>query len=175
MITIMDAVKYYGGHSFVKNEQCAHHTHIVSATGVNLFYSAYASDIDGDSAVCTIKDYNSLVSQLSSNFGRMPCGLLSLWQAGVEAESVTPVFTKEFKVKGGTCETWQACKIVFVGKKYTVVENESGKEFSRKTAKITIRDIDTRTDKEKAIDEAYRSDLNVKENLAAAYDKWVGE
>ncbi len=93
----------------------------------------------------------------------------------------TSVFTKEFKVKGGTCETWQACKIVFVGKKYTVVENENGKEFSRKTAKITIRDIDTRTDKEKACDAIWKElddtgtpyDLRVAMELA--YDKWVGE
>lgn len=40
---------------------------------------------------------------------------------------------------------------------------------------VGLPQLDTRTDKEKAIDEAYRSDLTVKENLAEAYDKWVGE
>jgi len=62
-----------------------------------------------------------------------------------------PLYTKEFRVLGGSNEVWQKCKIVFKGKRYTVVENENGKEFSRKTAKIKIRDIDTRTDEEKAI------------------------
>jgi len=54
----------------------------------------------------------------------------------------TPALTKEFRVRGGSDEVWQKCKIVFVGKRYTVVENENGKEFSRRTAKITIRDIE---------------------------------
>ena len=52
-----------------------------------------------------------------------------------------PAFTQEFRVRGGQSEVWQKCKIVFKGKRYTVVENETGKEFSRKTAKIMIRDI----------------------------------
>lgn len=38
-----------------------------------------------------------------------------------------------------------------------------------------VRPIDTRTDKEKAIEDIYRSDLTVKENLAEAYDKWTGK
>jgi len=66
-------------------------------------------------------------------------------------ERPKPIFTQEFRVLGGSIEVWQKCKIVFQGKRYTVVENENGKEFSRKTAKIKIRDIDTRTDEDKAI------------------------
>ena len=38
---------------------------------------------------------------------------------------------------------------------------------------LKFRPIDTRTDKEKAIDSVYRSDLSVKENLKNAYDEWV--
>ena len=62
-------------------------------------------------------------------------------------------FTQEFRLISGRGETWHKCKVVFKGKRYTVVENENGKEFSRRTAKLVIRDVKpTKTDKEKAID-----------------------
>lgn len=63
-------------------------------------------------------------------------------------------FNKEFAVRGGTnCEpVWQRCKILFEGEKFIVVVNENGREFSRRKAKIQMRDIDTRTDREKIID-----------------------
>ena len=66
-----------------------------------------------------------------------------------------PVFTKEFAIKGGANIplVWKSCEVVYSGSRYTVVKTESGKEYSRKTAKLNIRDIDTRTDKEKAIDD----------------------
>ncbi len=52
-----------------------------------------------------------------------------------------PEFNKEFCVRGGDDDIWFKCKIVFVGKRYTVVENENGKEFSRKSANIRLRDV----------------------------------
>ena len=50
-------------------------------------------------------------------------------------------FNKEFCVRGGADDIWVKCKIVFVGKRYTVVENENGKEFSRKSSNIRLRDV----------------------------------
>jgi len=72
------------------------------------------------------------------------------WDIITKPVTLSTIFNKEFRVLGGSNEVWQKCKIVFQGKRYTVVENENGKEFSRKTANITIRDIDTRTDEEKS-------------------------
>lgn len=64
-----------------------------------------------------------------------------------------PVYTKEFIVGGGKNipHAWQKCRVLFEGNKYIVVENENGKEFSRKKCKITIRDIET--SEERAIDD----------------------
>ena len=53
----------------------------------------------------------------------------------------SPEFTQEFRLISGRGETWHKCKVVFKGKRYTVVENENGKEFSRRTAKLVIRDV----------------------------------
>ena len=83
--------------------------------------------------------------------------------------NIKPVYTKEFRVISGNSPVWQKCKIVFVGKRYTVVENENGKEFSRKTSKIAIRDIDTRTDKEKAIDDLDRTITMVNQSTTDNY------
>ncbi len=87
---------------------------------------------------------------------------------------------KEFNVRGGknAPAIWQPCEILFEGNKYIVVRNKDGREFSRRKSKIQIRDIDNRTDKEKAIDEVMSSAVifanrETMENLLSiAYDKW---
>jgi len=89
-------------------------------------------------------------------------------------------FTKEFNVRGGTNvpEVWQPCEVLFSGTRYIVVKNENGREFSRRKAKIKIRDIDKRTDKEKAVDDMLMR-INKREHLGDilgfVYDKWVGD
>ena len=168
--TVIDAIKYYGGFNFVNSKHEHHHTHIVYSNLSNSPYSVYASDIGSNPVICTIKEFNQCVEEMSTNYGRCSTGMLRRWHNGLkDNKPVTPptaqgyeikgdggdkpVYTKEFRVLGGQAEVWQKCKVVFTGKRYTIVENENGKEFSRKTAKIFIRDIDTRTDTEKAIDD----------------------
>ena len=67
----------------------------------------------------------------------------------------TPIYTKEFNVRGGLNieSVFQPCEILFEGNKYIIVRNSGGKEFARKRSRIIIRDIDTRTDVEKAKDD----------------------
>ena len=89
-------------------------------------------------------------------------------------------FTKEFNVRGGTNvpEVWQPCEVLFSGTRYIVVKNENGREFSRRKAKIKIRDIDKRTDKEKAVDDIVKTlnrSMAYREAAEIIYDKWVGD
>ena len=64
----------------------------------------------------------------------------------------THIYTKEFNVRGGSNiePVFQPCEILFEGDKYIVVRNNDGREFVRRRSRIIIRDIDTRTDEEKA-------------------------
>ncbi|NRA76716.1 MAG: hypothetical protein HRU18_00790 [Pseudoalteromonas sp.] len=112
---------------------------------------------NGKELICTREQFNQCVDEMSRH------ATDELYERYVRAkksplvkminDDMKPVrpprFFQEFRVLGGDNEVWQKCKIVFKGKRYTVVENENGKEFSRKTANIFIRDIDTRTDTEK--------------------------
>ena len=123
--------------------------------------------------VCSLIAFNAYVDLLASNFGKatqsyldyqVHFGLYYLFskEEGEKKNKVyvaahnlnkSPEFTQEFRLISGRGETWHKCKVVFKGKRYTVVENENGKEFSRRTAKLVIRDVKpTKTDKEKAID-----------------------
>ena len=36
--------------------------------------------------ICTIKDFNACIDELSTNYGRMPIGLLELWQQGLKKQ-----------------------------------------------------------------------------------------
>ncbi len=96
MKTIIDAVNYYGGYNFVSGKHEKHHTHIVGSAGTNRIYSAYASDIGGDSAICTISEYNQRIYDYKTNFGRMPLGLLELWQVGIKNK---PEYTQAMRDK----------------------------------------------------------------------------
>lgn len=66
-----------------------------------------------------------------------------------------PVYTKEFVARGGKSidKVWQPCEILFEGAKFIVVRDKHGREYSRRKAKIEIRDIDTRTAEQKCIDD----------------------
>ena len=107
------------------------------------FYSDY--DIFGFNSV-TRQAFNECVKELSE----------AKWMN-------KPVYTKEFMVRGGTnCDpVWQPCEILFSGKKYTVVRSKEGREFSRRTVKLNIRDIDIRTDKENIFNDMYKFISNV--------------
>jgi len=61
MKTVLDAVKYYSGDKFVLGKHEMHHTHIANSVGTDRFYSVYALDIGGDTAVCTIAEFNQCV------------------------------------------------------------------------------------------------------------------
>lgn len=94
-------------------------------------------------------------------------------EESVQVEDIPgPVYTQEFRVlrNSPVGEVWQKCKVVFEGKRYTVVENENGKEFSRKTSKIEIRDIDTRTPDQVATQQAEKDFKIVDEALADLSD-----
>lgn len=86
-------------------------------------------------------------------------------------------FTQEFLVNPAH-DNWLPCKILFQGAKHTILKTPSGREFSRRTAKLNIRDIDKRTDKERAVDDLLKGvgAVNNSRFIAElAYDKWVGD
>lgn len=143
-----------------------------------------------------IKDNNDWASACWLNYDNETLHLRNFWKL-IERPQLTPtetpeekealdsiinkplVYTQEFRVKGGNNPRYQPCRVVYSGTKYTVVVNSDGREFSRKTSKLDIRDIDTRTKKEKAIDEI-ESELSkiaysTRSALELAYDEWVGE
>lgn len=66
-----------------------------------------------------------------------------------------PLFTQEFAVRGGSSIplVWEPCKVKYNGSKYVVLVDINGREYSRRKVKLMIRDIDTRTPKQKAVDE----------------------
>ena len=83
-------------------------------------------------------------------------------------EAVKPVYTHELMVRGGVNvkEQYEPVVKVFSGDKFSVYKNENGKEYVRKNSKVKIRKIDTRTDKEKLIDEVAKLLRNMhNENL----------
>lgn len=83
------------------------------------------------------------------------------------------VYTQEFRVTGGDNPRYQPCRVVYSGTKYTVLVNSDGREFSRKTSKLDIRDIDTRTKKEKAIDDIF-SNKEVRNCVFSATQEALG-
>ena len=52
----------------------------------------------------------------------------------------------------GGSDQWLPCEVLFKGSRHTIIKVSGGREYSHKTSKLKIRDIDLRTDEEKAID-----------------------
>jgi hypothetical protein len=74
MKTIIDAVKYYGGHNFVVGKHETHHTHIANSSISNNIYSAYIYDIHKDNVICSIKEFNNAINDMQYNFGKVTHG-----------------------------------------------------------------------------------------------------
>tara|TARA_R110002051_G_scaffold237427_1_gene298305 strand:- start:109 stop:753 length:645 start_codon:yes stop_codon:yes gene_type:complete len=109
MKTVIDAVKYYGGYNYVCGKHEKHHTHIANAVGTGRFYSVYASDIGGDTIICTISEYNQRIYDYKTNLGRMPLGSLELWQG--RAKQNKSVFTQEMHGNGELPSVGMECLV----------------------------------------------------------------
>lgn len=92
----MEAVKYWNGDEYVCGKHEKYHTHIVNAVGTDRFYSAYASDIGGDSAICTISKYNQFVHSCMTNSEESSLKHLHIWQEGIKRQ---PETDEQFKAK----------------------------------------------------------------------------
>ena len=75
------------------------------------------------------------------------------FHADSEASKGKPVYTQEVFLQAGPNGAWMPCEVIFVGSRHTIVRTINGREHCRKTAKIKLRDIDTRTDEEKILDD----------------------
>mgnify|MGYP005823761137 CR=1 FL=1 len=187
--TFLDAVIYYRGSNFVNGKHEQHHTHVISIHNTGKIGTAYASDIGMNAIICGIKTYNQCIDDMSTNYGRSSLKHLAIWQARLKEskealDSIVNkplVYTQEFRVTGGHDPRYQPCRVVYSGTKYTVLVNSDGREFSRKTSKLDIRDIDTRTKKEKAINALMEKSVVFCNNeimsscFSIAFDEWVGE
>jgi hypothetical protein len=70
------------------------------------------------------------------------------------------------------------CKVMYLSEWVLVLSQTEkgyaqGVEIAKRVGDATVKPLTPpKTDKEKAINDTYRSDLSVKENLAIAYDQW---
>ncbi|HHZ70960.1 MAG TPA: hypothetical protein EYN54_11935 [Methylococcaceae bacterium] len=186
MKTVMDAVNHFG----CRFPSLRYTTDNWYEDGCDLFYR--------EQTICSAIEFNDLVSQLETNFGECD-QCYSDYLAGVKVdgilESLTkPVFTKdmydndelppvgsevEFNTtffttvtsNKGTCEI-----IAYFGGKVWL--NVIDIDFVINLNVIEFKPIDTRTDKEKAIDDILNGGYSAgttRELLSIAYVKWVGE
>lgn len=201
--TVWDAVIYYCGSNFVNGKHEQHHTHVISIHNTEKIGTAYASDIGMNAIICGIKTYNQCIDDMSSNYGRSSLKHLAIWQAGLKEskealDSIVNkplIYTQEMYDNGESPSVGMECLFKMNGEykaitvlynsqevmvfSYTFdgvrVEDARVKSFNH----IDIKPIDTRTKKEKAIDEI-ESELSkiaysTRSALELAYDEWVGE
>ncbi|MAO21770.1 MAG: hypothetical protein CMJ25_13560 [Phycisphaerae bacterium] len=208
MKTIMDAVKYYGGDKFICGKHELHHTHIVSAIGTDRFYSACASDVGDHSAICTIIEYNQYIKECETNFGLSvnydtykdvfhKSSMSFINCTASDRTSSQPVFTQAMADNGelppigskAICEYCDGEELLIVAHDllaedgaFALVCGDSGYWGAEARR---WKPIDTRTDKEKAIDDLYESGWFNKPGGANFIDdvklgkihgvKWVGK
>lgn len=101
-----------------------------------------ADVIYNDKHICTVKEFNDLVTECEINFGKSLCSYQQYKQVWEEAKQ-KPVYTQEFAVRGGSNVPliFEPCEVVYSGSKYTVLKDKNGREYSRRTSKLIIRDI----------------------------------
>lgn len=94
-------------------------------------------------------------------------------------------YTQEILLSSGGYSAWVPCKVIFTGNRHTILKTVTGKEHCRKTSKLKLRDIDLRTEKEKAFDsfwnnlaECADNPRTLEQSLKIAFDagvEWVGK
>tara|TARA_R110000737_G_scaffold115317_1_gene148182 strand:+ start:172 stop:666 length:495 start_codon:yes stop_codon:yes gene_type:complete len=116
------------------------------------------------------------------------------WMLGTYASNRTaltkrpaksPVYTQAMCDAGELPLIGMECKLIYCSANYIgtikyistscVVVKQTGRNYERAISikGLKFRPIDTRTDKEKAVNSVYNGNLSVRDNLANAYDKWV--
>ena len=209
--TVWDAVIYYGGSNFVNGNHEQYHTHVISIHNTEKIGTAYASDIGMNAIICGIKTYNQCIDDMSTNYGRSSLKHLAIWQAGLKEskealDSIVKkplVYTQEMADNGELPSVGMECLIYnaelmnpeyekatidFVGCHVIVYSSESCTERTCNLELVRFKPIDTRTKKEKAIDELRDFDNSICNDtewyanfLQAIIDgkitgvKWVGE
>tara|TARA_R110002153_G_scaffold181493_1_gene334791 strand:+ start:7187 stop:7822 length:636 start_codon:yes stop_codon:yes gene_type:complete len=142
--------------------------------------------------ICTIAEFNALVEDMTLGLDVNPVNhghylnYVDADKALLKNENNTLVYTQEMADDGelpsvGMNCAWNAHTtnviITFVGEEMFCGENDTGKEVAGYIS--DLKPIDTRTKKEKAIDEikelCFESGWSTQSALESAYDKWVGE
>ena len=198
MKTVMDAVNEFKGEWPYSDSIVMYYYAGTNGYG---FYSRTSKSFraTGFTSEC----FNDLVSQLSTNFGLVTTGHLRLWQRELKSQEVhdinerfneleQPVFTQAMADNGelplvGMEVTIDSQVVQIVGittKGKPIFELPSGYVDSF-SANTNFKPIDTRTDKEKAVDEFIdkvfgTGQLIDRKLISLAYDafsgdKWVGE
>tara|TARA_R110002033_G_scaffold45448_2_gene89016 strand:- start:1618 stop:2265 length:648 start_codon:yes stop_codon:yes gene_type:complete len=190
--TVWDAVIYYGGSNFVNGKHEQHHTHVISIHNTEKIGTDYASDIGMNAIICGIKTYNQCIDDMSTNYGRSSLKHLAIWQAGLkESKEALDIIVKkplvytqemadngELPSVGMTCmygdintDNYILVEVMYISEWVIVIKQVSdgyGKdvEIAKHTDNANLKPIDTRTKKEKAIDEYIQSQHHGLESLS---------
>jgi hypothetical protein len=193
---IMDAVNEFKG---VWNNDASKYLHLNSIEGRYLFsFKGYLRAFYGPfTIVCSREEFNSRLFDMTVNFGESPLKHLHIWQEGIKRQPETDeqqsVFTQamadngELPKAGMLClinfpdidNAWYEYTIDFIGKHMVVATCKEVAERTGHIDNVYFKPIDTRTNKEKAIDEireeyhAYTGEVTGA--FEFAYNKWVGE
>lgn len=138
--------------------------------------------------ICTKEEFNELVHEMKSNFYEYNMNGVTNYQIALAEGNVTkleveskvdkPVYTQEMYDKGEKPKAGMICLVDGVHRELLLpIDSDDMGVIKVDGAYYIIclsalKPTDVRTEKEKAIDDVYRSDLTVKENLAEAYDAW---
>ena len=194
MKTVMDAVKYYRGNDL---------DYRIDAIHFNGAFFPGANTPAMHDFVCDTTQFNDLVSQLETNFGLVTTGHLRLWQRELKSQEARdinerfkeleqPVFTQAMADKNELPpidseyldEDNQLCKALFHFSSFVIGQMLDNPPIQQYPVFSTARNdrvsvIDTRTDKEKAIDEITKEFIGYTSEVISAfefaYNKWVGE
>jgi len=156
-------------------------------------YYYYGNDLPfHNEFVCTKQEFNDLVSQLETNFGES--GIYRDYKFNYHLPpQAQPVFTQAMADNGELPLVGMECN--FETAFFTTATSNRGvckpiayhagkvwldmfdSEYVININVIEFKPIDTRTDKERAIDEIMLGNIgaNTRELLSIVYDKWVGE
>ena len=177
MKTVMDAVNELKGDLGNSFHFKGNETHLVQGVGALVSVDFKPTD---EESICTIEQFNTLAQECMTNFGTdityaeykaihnnyLNCLKARKADKTKKESNMKPVFTQEMSDNGELPSVGMECLIMFPSSNYkgTITymgkgvgvyhSKDNDKEYTFAFNTVTFEPLDTRTDKEKAIDEA---------------------